>query len=448
MMNADLLEEKLRTDARMIFDEGLRAADPGVAVRRFVRLAPNGDITAGSSQYRIQDIGRIFIVGAGKAAAPMTKALEELLGDALTGGVVTTKYGHGMPLDRVRLREAGHPVPDEEGLKGAREIMDLLSEAREGDLIFCLVSGGGSALMPMPVEGITLKDKQSATGALLACGATIHEINAIRKHISAVKGGKLARAAHPAKLISLILSDVVGDDLDVIASGPTVPDRSTFADCIEILAKYAILDVVPPSVRSYLEAGVRGESPETVKAGDKVFDHEEHFIIGSASISLAAAKQKAESLGYHAAILSSCIEGETREVAKALAAMAKEELLSSNPLQRPACLISGGETTVTITGSGLGGRNMEFVLSAAMELSGWSPVCMLSGGTDGTDGPTDAAGAVADGRTISRAMEKGLRAPDFLKGNDSYHFFESLGDLLITGPTMTNVMDLRIILAG
>lgn len=447
-MNADLLEEKLRTDARMIFDEGLRAADPGVAVRRFVRLAPNGDITAGSSQYRIQDIGRIFIVGAGKAAAPMTKALEELLGDALTGGVVTTKYGHGMPLDRVRLREAGHPVPDEEGLKGAREIMDLLSEAREGDLIFCLVSGGGSALMPMPVEGITLKDKQSATGALLACGATIHEINAIRKHISAVKGGKLARAAHPAKLISLILSDVVGDDLDVIASGPTVPDRSTFADCIEILAKYAILDVVPPSVRSYLEAGVRGESPETVKAGDKVFDHEEHFIIGSASISLAAAKQKAESLGYHAAILSSCIEGETREVAKALAAMAKEELLSSNPLQRPACLISGGETTVTITGSGLGGRNMEFVLSAAMELSGWSPVCMLSGGTDGTDGPTDAAGAVADGRTISRAMEKGLRAPDFLKGNDSYHFFESLGDLLITGPTMTNVMDLRIILAG
>jgi len=434
-----------RSDIRAIFDAGLKAADPGEAVGRAISL--EGELLlVGDREYNLGAFDRIIIVGAGKAAASMSAALEGVLGPYLTEGIITTKYGHGCALKGVSVTEAGHPIPDEAGARCSRRILDLLEGVGERDLVLCVISGGGSALLPMPIGGISLDDKQKTTQALLDCGADIHEINTIRKHISGIKGGRLAMAAFPATLVTLVLSDVIGDDLDVIASGPTVPDRSTFADCMEIVDKYDLGERLPPSVVAYLKNGVQGRETETPKPEDRVFDRALALIIGSCALSVFAAKEKAVELGYNAIILSSCIEGETREVAKVHAAIAREIQRSGNPVPAPGCIISGGETTVTIRGDGLGGRNMEFVLAAAIEIDGLGGVTLLSGGTDGTDGPTDAAGAIADGSTVSSARDRGIDAARYLRNNDSYHFFEATGDLLITGPTMTNVMDLRIFL--
>jgi hydroxypyruvate reductase len=324
--------------------------------------------------------------------------------------------------------------------------VDIASSAGEKDLVLCLVSGGGSALLPLPVEGVNLQEKQETTKALLACGATIHEVNAVRKHMSRVKGGGLARAMHPATLISLILSDVIGDDLDVIASGPTVPDLSSFQDCMNILNKYGIRDMIPETVLTHIQKGIEGRVPETPKSGDPVFTNTESVIIASNLACVLAAEEKAQNLGYYTLVLSTMIEGETREVAGVHIAIAKEILKTGRPVSPPACVLSGGETTVTITGRGLGGRNQEFVLAGAMALNGGEGIVVLSAGTDGTDGPTDAAGAIADGQTIQRAEGLGLKPSDFLSKNDSYHFFQKLEDLVKTGPTNTNVMDLRILL--
>jgi glycerate 2-kinase len=397
-------------------------------------------------KYDLKRFKRVLVVGAGKAAAPMAQAMEDLLGERLSGGVITTKYGHGLSLKTISITEAGHPVPDSQGLSGTERILEVLKNTQEPDLIFCLISGGGSALMPLPVAGLTLEDKQKTTQELLDCGATIHEINTIRKHISAIKGGKLARSAYPGTLVALILSDVIGDDLDVIASGPTVPDRSTFNDCLDIVAKYDLSKKIPFSVMEYLTRGQAGMEEETPKPGDPLFETTAAVIIGSASLSIDAAAAMAKRLGYNTLILSSCIEGETRDVAKVHTAIGKEIIKSGNPVKRPSCVISGGETTVTIRGDGLGGRNTEFVLAAAIELRGVDGITVLSGGTDGTDGPTDAAGAVADGKTHARALNKGMKPEEYLRNNDSYHFFEAAGGLVKTGPTMTNVMDLRIML--
>ena len=440
------MKRDLRRDAREIFTAGLEAADPNQAVRRAVKVNEQGILTVDDRTYELNHYSRILVVGAGKASAPMAAALEDLLGSQITEGTITTKYGHGLHLRIITLTEAGHPVPDEKGYAGTEDILKLLERADEHALVFCLISGGGSALMPLPLPGLTLEDKQKTTQALLDCGATIHEINTIRKHISAVKGGKLAKTAYPGTLITLILSDVIGDDLDVIASGPTVPDRSTYADCMEIINKYDLIDKVPRVVSTYIERGCSGIENETPKPGDPIFDKTQAVIIGSAGLSINAAKRKADILGYNTLILSSFIEGETRDVAGVHAAIIKEILKSGNPVERPACIISGGETTVTIHGSGLGGRNMEFVLAAAIEIDGLDDILVLSGGTDGTDGPTDAAGAFADGSTVQRARGQDLSAREYLRNNDSYHFFEALGDLVKTGPTMTNVMDLRIFL--
>jgi glycerate 2-kinase len=440
------MKRDLRKDARKIFDAGLKAADPEQAVRRSVKVDEQGVMTVNDRTYELNQYNRIFVVGAGKASAPMAAALEELLGSRITEGTITTKYGHGLSLRIITLTEAGHPVPDEQGYAGTEHILELLGKTDEQTLVFCLISGGGSALMPLPVSGLTLEDKQKTTQTLLECGATIHEINTIRKHISAVKGGKLAKASYPGTLVTLILSDVIGDDLDVIASGPTVPDRSTYADCMEIINKYDLIDKVPPIVSTYIKRGCSGIEPETPKPGDPIFDKTQAVIIGSSGLSISAAKSKADILGYNTLILSSFIEGETRDVAGVHTAIIKEILKSGNPVGRPACIISGGETTVTIHGSGLGGRNMEFVLAAAIESDGLDDILVLSGGTDGTDGPTDAAGAYAEGSTVKRALEQGLSPREYLRNNDSYHFFEALGDLVKTGPTMTNVMDLRILL--
>ena len=437
----------MRKDALDIFWAGVQAVEPEAAVRRYCRQEGNR-LLVHQSVYDLTEFEHIYVIGAGKAGATMAKAVQETLGGRITEGLINVKYGHLAEVSRVRLIEAGHPVPDEAGLEGARAILDLASKAEKGDMVLCVISGGGSALLPLPAEGLSLQDKQDTTRVLLACGATIHEVNSVRKHISRVKGGRLAQAAYPATLISLILSDVVGDDLDVIASGPTVPDSSTFQDCMKIFNKYGLSEKVPKAVLNHIQKGIEGVVPETPKPGDPVFVRTESVIVGSNLECVVAAERKASSLGYSALVLSSMIEGETREVACVHAGIAKEILKSGHPLSPPACVLSGGETVVTIRGQGLGGRNQEFVLAAAIGLNSLEGVVVLSAGTDGTDGPTDAAGAVADSQTIQRAQALRLSPVDYLLNNDAYHFFEKLGDLVKTGPTNTNVMDLRIMLVA
>jgi hydroxypyruvate reductase len=435
----------MKKDAAEIFFKGLQAVEPGAAVKRCCKL-DGESLFVGNRTYHLPQYKNLFVIGAGKATAPMAAALEDILEERISEGIIIVKYDHLADLQRINLIEAGHPLPDPNGEKGADAILNLAKKSGKDDLIFCLISGGGSALLPLPFNGITLKDKQDTIKVLLSCGATIHEINTLRKHTSKIKGGRLAQAAFPATIISLILSDVVGDDLDIIASGPTVPDSSSFADCMEILERYHIKDKIPESILNHIESGISGKTPETPKADDPAFKRTQNLIIASNIESLMAAKEKAERLQYNVILLSSMIVGETRYAAQIHGAIAKEIIKTGNPISPPACILSGGETTVTISGNGLGGRNQEFALAAAIDISGHKNVVVLSGGTDGTDGPTDAAGAFSDTYTLERAKEMGLNPHHFLANNDAYHFFEKLDDLLITGPTNTNVMDLRILL--
>jgi glycerate 2-kinase len=437
----------MRQQAEKIFRAALKAVDPIEAVFRYVKTVDDA-LQVGEHHFEYKDYDRILVVGAGKAGAPMAKALEDLLGDRISDGVIVVKEGHGLPLQHVRIHEAGHPVPDERGIQGAEDILSLASEAGERDLVLCLISGGGSALLVAPAEGVTLADKQEVTRLLLACGADIHEINTVRKHLSRAKGGRLARSAHPATVVTLILSDVIGDDLNVIGSGPTVPDPSTFADAEDVFKKYDIWQQVPLSVRNRLQKGLRGDIQDTPKAGDIAFQRCYSELVGTNIQALMAASKEAERQGYQPLILSSTVEGEAREIVKMVTAIAKEVRSSGNPFSPPACILCGGETTVTLQGDGKGGRNQEFALASASIIDGMRDVVILSGGTDGTDGPTDAAGAIADGTTIARARAKGLDPLDYLRRSDSYHFLKTLGDLIITGPTRTNVMDVYMVLVG
>lgn len=438
---------ELRQSAREIFDAAVRAVDPAEAIRR--HLVRQGDrLTIGGEAVDLQRVRRIVAVGLGKAGAPMAAAVEEILGDRIEQGVVVTKYGHLQPTRTIRIHEAGHPMPDDAGIAGAQAVLDQVHGLGSDDLVLVLISGGGSALTPAPVAGITLAEKQALTKALLACGADIREMNALRKHISRIKGGQLARAAAPARVFTLILSDIVGDPLDAIASGPTVPDPRTYADALAILDKYRIRQGIPSSIRTHLEAGAAGRIPETPKPDDPLFRRVRSVMVASNIQALEAAKAEAHRLGFQAMVLSSFIEGETREIARMHAALALEVRASGNPLTPPVCLITGGETTVTLKGTGKGGRNQEFALAAALDIAGLPDVVVLSAGTDGTDGPTDAAGALADGDTVSRAIGLGLAPRVALDGNDAYPFFQRLGDLVMTGPTRTNVMDVRLVLVG
>lgn len=436
---------RARKDVLAIFKTGVKAVDPGRAIQNHLRIAEN-ILIVGKKKTDLSGFDRISVIGTGKASAAMAQAMEDILGERLNAGIVITKYNHALPLNKVQVVEAGHPMPDEAGFQGARQIVRFLEKTDEKDLVFFLISGGGSALLPYPHRGLTLEDKQDVTKILLEVGADIHEINALRKHLSQIKGGRLAQIAYPATLISLVLSDVIGDDLDSIASGPTVPDSSTFVDCLKILDKYQIAERIPAVAVELIKKGASGEIEETPKPGDSVFERTQNQIIGSNIMAVEAAEKKAEELGYNTLILSTFLAGETRDVAGVHAAVAREILSSGNPIVRPACVLSGGETTVTIRGKGLGGRNQEFCLAAAQDIEGLDEVILLSAGTDGTDGPTDAAGAIADGTTVSRARKQGMDPDQYLRDNDSYHFFESLDDLIITGPTFTNVMDLRIVL--
>jgi glycerate 2-kinase len=431
----------IRREAIAIFRAGLAAADPGRAVLRHVRVSGE-ELVAGPRRYELSRYQRILVLGAGKASAAMGLALEKLLGSRITAGRISVKYGHTAKLRRITLTECGHPVPDLAGICGAEAIAELAREATVEDLILCVISGGASALLPAPAPPVTLAEKQEVTRLLLASGATIHEINTVRKHISFLKGGQLARLASPATVVSLLLSDVIGDDLEVIGSGPTAADPSTFAGAHAILDKYDLRRRVHPVVRERLESGARGDIEET----PKFVGNAQNLVVGSNRLAIDAAAVKAKELGYRTMILSTTIEGETRDVARVHAAIAKEIVASGHPLKAPACVLSGGETTVTVRGNGLGGRNQEFALAAAFDIAGLKNAAVLSAGTDGTDGPTDAAGAIVDGSTLARAKKAGLEASRFLENNDSYRFFAALGDLVHTGPTNTNVMDLRILL--
>ncbi|HEY4089320.1 MAG TPA: glycerate kinase [Bryobacteraceae bacterium] len=425
------MPRNLRRDARAIFKAAVDAANPAAMVEKTLRARKDLD------RY-----DRIFVVGGGKAGGTMAKAAERVLGKRITAGCVAVKDGDPTKCRHIDLHPCGHPVPDQRGVEAANRIAALCETAEAKDLVLCLLSGGASALLPAPAPPITLAEKQETTKLLLACGATIHEINAVRKHLSVIKGGRLAKFAAPARVLTLALSDVVGDQLDVIGSGPTAPDEATFATALVVLDRYGIRAKVPARVREMLEKGI-DESP---KPGDPLFARVENIIVGSNQKSLEAAAAKAKSLGYKTMILASTIEGETRDVARMHAAIARQIRTSGQPLKTPACVVSGGETTVTIHGKGKGGRNQEFALAAAIDLAGLKDALVFSAGTDGTDGPTDAAGALADGKTSERSgMDAAKQA---LAENDSYPFFESLEDLVITGSTGTNVMDVHLVLVG
>lgn len=425
----------------------IRAVDPEQAVHRHLRR--DGDrIWVGEQSYDLSVFERVWLVGAGKAGLPMARAAVDVLGERISGGVIIVKEGYagsGEPLKGIDLFEAGHPLPDERGVQATRQLVSVLEAAGPRDWVLCLLSGGGSALLTAPAPGVSLADLQGLTAALLACGAGIQEINTLRKHVDTIKGGGLARMAAPAQVTALILSDVVGDPLDVIASGPTVPDTSTFADAWDILRRYDILDQTPPSVRARLEQGLRGALPEIPKPGDPLFERVQNHTVCSNYQAAQAGLAQAAVEGWQTLLLTTFLQGEARQAGRMLGAIARQAARSGQPLTRPFCLVAGGETTVTLRGSGLGGRNQELALGAVSELDGLPGVILAALATDGGDGPTDAAGAVVTGETLTRARAAGLAPQNFLARNDAYHFFAPLGDLLLPGPTLTNVNDLTFL---
>ncbi len=426
----------LRQSARAIFDAALAAAD----VRPLVRRA----LTA----VHPPETGRLIVVGAGKASGAMAAAVEEAWGDRVTGGLVAVKDGYVAPTRRIRLAEAGHPVPDERGAAAARGIRALVEAATGDDLVMVLLSGGGSALTPAPAPPVTLADKQAVTRLLLAAGGNINQLNAVRKHCSLLKGGQLARAAAPAQVHALLLSDVIDDPLDVIASGPTAPDESTFGEALGILDRLGVTERAPRSVIERLESGARGQVPETPKSDDPLFARVSNVVIGNNQLVVDAAQRKAAELGFAAHVLTRSLEGEAREAAKRFVELGRSIRAGRGPVATPACLIAGGETTVTVRGRGAGGRCQEFALAAALEMEGLEGVVILAAGTDGTDGPTTAAGALADGESCQRAREQRHDPVASLADNDSNPVFAALDDLIVTGPTNTNLLDLYLLLVA
>ena len=421
---------------REMFAAALKAADPSAAV-----LA-HGD--ALRSLYLEGGFERLIVIGFGKASFPMALALDETLGDLIDKGIIITKYGHAPgELRKFRIIEAGHPIPDENGAMGTGEIINLIMGSTAKTLVVTLVSGGGSALFVLPMDDILLQEKQVMTSLLLEAGADISELNAVRKHISRVKGGGLAEKAFPSTIVSLILSDVIGDRLDVIASGPTAPDPTTYTDALAVLEKYGLMEKAPPAVVRLLKAGEKGLLPETPKPWSPVFHHVINSIIGNNRSALEAARLKALDFGLNGEIMADDITGEARKTGKWLARKALAAMLEKG--EEPFCMVSGGETTVTVTGKGKGGRNMELALAFALEIEGTPGITLLSAGSDGTDGPTDAAGAMVDGMTAIRARNMGLDPEAYLRDNDSYTFFRKAGGLFVTGPTGTNVMDMQFI---
>jgi hydroxypyruvate reductase len=454
MKPANLMTQSLRASPHgqrvaRILAAALEAVDPARAVEKYL-LRDSNQLIIGDQVYYLPDYDRIFLIGFGKASIPMGRAAVRILAEDLTQGILISKEIPSASGFRdqspVSLLEGGHPVPDQRSIQSAQNITEIVSSTTKNDLLICLISGGGSALLTYPVPGLALDDIQHLTRALLSCGATINEINCLRKHLSQVKGGQLARLAAPAQVATLILSDVIGDPLDVIASGPFVPDPTTFSDALSILAKYQILEQVPNSIRTNLETGKVGRIPETPKPNDPIFSNVQNLIIGNNYQAAQAALEHATQENFKAKLLTTYLQGEAREVGRTLAAITKQAAVTGDPVSRPACLIAGGETTVTIQGAGLGGRNLELALGAVQELAGLQDVMLITLATDGDDGPTDAAGAVVTGESLLQATKLGLSPNQFLAENNSYHFFEPLGDLIQSGLTHTNVNDLVFLL--
>lgn len=433
-----------------IFNAALAAVDPYRAVLKAARLERNCLHIAGAV-YDLETFQRIVVVGAGKATSRMAMAIEKLLGARISAGLIIVKDGHKAQLDIIRQLEASHPVPNQAGVDGTQEILHMAQLADEDTLFICLISGGASALLVAPADGVTLADKQEVTSLLLNSGASIEELNAVRKHLSAVKGGRLAQAAFPARIVTLILSDVIGDRLDVIASGPTAQDGATFAEAWAVLERYRLQQKIPLRVVHHLQQGMAGKVNETVKSGDACLRKINNVIVGGISLALDAAKEKSQQLGIDAEIINAALQGEARDAAGFLAQTARSTLSKMQADER-RCLLSGGETTVTVTGTGMGGRNQELALAFAIEIEGQHGISLLSAGTDGSDGPNDAAGAMVNGNTAAQARPLGMEPVQYLADNDSYHFFQKFDVCsgaqthLITGPTGTNVMDIQIML--
>ncbi len=441
-----LLSHGLKAGRRALIDvveHALQSVDPYTAAKRLVHRNHNV-LAVGRLRYDLRELGNVYFLGAGKASFPIAQALEEVLGDRLSGGVVIVKRGQGGRLQRIQKLEAGHPLPDADGLRGAHAVLAVADEAGSGDLVFAAITGGSSALMPLPAEGISLDDKRDVTALLLNSGAVIQEINTVRKHLSQIKGGRLALLIHPAALINLTVSDVIGDEamLDCI-TGNTVPDTSTFPDAIHTLKKYHLWERVPDSVRRHLAAASPDE--ETPKAFGDLQVHT--FLLATNGDACRAAKTRAEALGFNAMILSTMIEGESREAGILHAGIAREIQAHNRPLPTPCILISGGETTVTITNDpGTGGPNQEFTLGFATKIGSSPRIVGVAIDTDGTDGPTDVAGGIADGATLERAAACNVDVYESLRRHDAYPVLQALGDAVYTGPTGTNVMNLRLIL--
>ncbi len=446
----DNLEYKDAQRAELIIAAAIKAADPMEAIHSHLSVV-GGQLWVGEKCYDLRSFRRILVFGTGKASLLMTKCLHQLLGEFITAGIIISKHlstnqNINLPPSFL-LTTGGHPVPDDSSLRSAQTLFELVQDCREDDLVIGLISGGGSALMSLPVEGVSLDDIQVLTRHLLACGAEIGEINTLRKHLDLVKGGGLARKVFPAKMLTLIVSDVIGSPLDVIASGPTVADPTTYWDAINILKKYDLLEKIPPSIFNYLTAGCQGKSPETVKPGDPCLEKVQNVVVASNYQAAVHAVEIAKSCGFNPLLLTTYLHGEALQVGMMLASILRQVALDGMPVKRPACIVAGGETTVILKGKGLGGRNLELALGAVRDLAGLENVALITLATDGEDGPTDAAGAIITGRTLEKSLEKGLISDDFIKRNDSYHFFEKIGGLLLTGPSGTNVNDLVFLFA-
>jgi glycerate 2-kinase len=436
--------EVIRTQLRTLFSAAVDAVDPRFLIQRMVRVGQSHlQVRQGAHSVKIPFSGQVFVIGAGKGAGPLAQGLEAVLGEQITGGAIVIPHRHTAELHRVAIIYGEHPFPGPGSIAGAEHMTSLLAQREAGDLICCCLTGGASSLLVSPAAGLSLADKLAINQLLLACGADIHAVNTVRKHLSAVKGGGLARLAFPATLVCFLLSDVVGDDLSTIGSGPTVADPTTFRDAWTVLEQYNLITQVPFPVLDRLRRGMAGEVAETAKPGDPIFTHVHNFLIGSNRQALEAAALTAQDLGFAARILAEPLSGDTTATARRFSHTLQACLYT---LQQPLCLLAGGETTVHVTGQGKGGRNQEFALVVAQELQGVEGWTLLSAGTDGIDGPTEAAGAFADGRSIPRATRLGLDSQAVLKEHNTYPFFMTVGDLFTPGPTGTNVMDIKIAL--
>ena len=441
---------KVRIDAINALADSLRAASPQLILKESVKIVGER-LWVNSTKLDLSEYRRILVIGGGKASAFMAEELERLLGSRITGGIVNVPdYLKPKPkLKKIKLHDATHPIPSEVGQRGVEKMLELVAKPSEDDLVICLISGGGSALMPMPVEGLKLSDKQRVTDLLLRSGSPIREINTVRKHLSGIKGGRLAERLYPARVLSLIISDVVGDELDAIASGPTVPDATTFLDAKNILVSYNLWGKIPASVRKVVEQGVLARRKETPKAGSKIFERVSNVLVGTNKRSCIAAMDYLKSKGYKAMILSTRVQGEAKEIGKIYSGIMKDIAFNGFPFRSPAALVVGGESTVTVEKTGgKGGRNQELVLSSLSGIDILDTAVVASIGTDGVDGPTEAAGAIGDGKSLERARKLKLDPVISLSTHDSYPFFKKLGDLLVTGPTGTNVNDISILIVG